>query len=197
MVLVMAFFTLSSYDEINAWQGFRAAFPLSRRNLVIGRYVALLCVALLACVFAFAVTEFLIQAAVRRPLLWLVEAFGPETQQGISVWSNPPEIVLAAALLGVMAALIALSFTLPLVARFGMTRAVRFAPMVALVVVALLALLLADVWDFAWLGRASTWLSADTNVAFFQIICVTVVLVLVFYAASAFVSVKLYEKREF
>ena len=193
----MAFFTLSSYDEINAWQGFRAAFPLSRRNLVIGRYAAILCAALLACLFAFAVTELLVQAAMRRPLLWLVAAFGPEAQQGVSIWSNPPEILLAAALLGVMAALIALSFTLPLVARFGMTRAVRFAPVVALAVVALLGLLLADMWDYAWLGYASTWLSADTDVAFFQIVCMTGVLVLVFYAVSAFVSVKLYEGREF
>ena len=197
MVVIMLYFVLGSYDEANGWQRFRAAFPLSRKGIVLGRYALILCLSAAACALGFLVSELLVQAVSFGPLQGFAAMFGSEVQTGLGVWSNPPSILLAAALLGSIAALGMMSFMLPVVMRFGMTRAARLVPMVVLMAAIIVAMSLSEVWDAAWLGKMASWLSADPDLAFLQIVGLSVALVLVVYAVSAFVSIKLYERREF
>lgn len=197
MVVIMLYFVLGSFDEANAWQRFRAAFPLSRKGVVLGRYASILCLSIAACVLGFMMSELLVQAVSFGPLQGVSALLGPEVQTSLSVWSNPPSVLLAAAMLGSIASLGMLSFTLPVVMRFGLTRAARLVPMLILMAAIIGAMSLGQVWDMAWLGKMASWLSADPDIAFLQVIALSTVLALVLYAISAYVSIKLYERREF
>lgn len=186
MVSVTCAFTLLALDERNRWEAFRLALPLSRRNVVVGRYASLFASSTIG--FAVGViASILVLASVLMGL-------GYGSAGALFMASN---VALSAyALAGVAGALIIsvmLSVMLPLAFRFGMTRAVRFVPMIVVV-----AVLLA----FA----ATTSGSADFIVAFSDVLLSAggiwafaafgAVLSLAIYVLSAVVACRLYESRE-
>lgn len=188
MVSVTCAFTLLALDERNRWEAFRLALPLSRRNVVVGRYASLFASSTIG--FAVGVVASILVVVLASVLMGL----GYGSAGALFMASN---VALSAyALAGVAGALIIsvmLSVMLPLAFRFGMTRAVRFVPMI--VVVAVLV-------AFA----ATTSGSADFIVAFSDVLLSAggiwafaafgAVLSLAIYVLSAVVACRLYESRE-
>ena len=54
MIPIMYLFSIAAYDEMNKWEVFRLTLPLSRMQVVAGRYVSFLLVALVSCVAGIA-----------------------------------------------------------------------------------------------------------------------------------------------
>lgn len=56
MVPILVMFSLLGYDDQNGWLRYRAALPLARRDIVVGRYLAIVVCSSVASVALFAVT---------------------------------------------------------------------------------------------------------------------------------------------
>ena len=113
-------FTLAAYDERNDWERFRLTLPLSRANVVQGRYATFVVMTLVGFVLGMAVTA----------IVYGLSLALPQTELFAGLFEGMDwQIVL-----GMVAASIAFSLALwlvalPLVARFGMTKAVRYLPL--------------------------------------------------------------------
>ena len=182
--------TLVSYDELNQWQRFRATFPISKRDTVLGRYATILLVTVGSVLFAIVSTGVIVTAASLLPL--------PEGITENLNWENAGILELSAS--AFMASLVVLwgvSLMLPLVAKFGMTKATRFAPVgLILIVVAAFALLDSCLSGTDVITPLLTWYNGNPDAAFAAIVIAAFVITIAIYAASASVAVKLYENRE-
>ena len=123
MALMLAYsvgFTLVAFDERNDWERFRLTLPLSRANVVQGRYATFVVMTLVGLVLGVAVTA----------IVYGLSLALPQTELFAGLFEGMDwQIVL-----GMVAASIAFSLALwlvalPLVARFGMTKAVRYLPL--------------------------------------------------------------------
>lgn len=193
MVPFMYVFSISAYDEMNGWERFRLTLPIDRRQVVLGRYagIALLTVACgIAALALLAVFEFV---AGMLPAGTLPEELliGPaEALMPVSAVALIAAIVLAVA-----------AFTLPLIMKFGMTKGTRIVPIVMVLLVAGGIYLCGDagVFDAAeqvllpMLGGVL----ADPALASMLLGGGLLVVSLALFAASAALSVKLYEGRQF
>ena len=90
-----------------------------------------------------------------------------------------------------------MAVTLPLVFRFGMTRATRFVPVVVVIAIAcgIGFFDAGGIQPTGVLADLVQWLDTGSNYLFLAAALVAVVALI--YVASAFVATKLYEKREF
>lgn len=178
-------FTIIAYDERGDWQQFRLALPLSRTDVITGRYASIGVLVLVGAATGLVLTGIILLAgqvaldgmvppALLEELSW----------QGIALSTG----------LGIAIILLMLSVTLPLVSRFGMTKAVRYLP---LAMVLITMFVFAGGQDFQlppFVIDFITWVNtpAGTLVASVGIVALAVVI----YAASTALSVKLYAKRE-
>lgn len=160
-----------SMEENNGWGQYRLALPLTRRQVVLGRYLSVL----VSAVAAFA--------------LFSLIAYGViATSQPLGLFPSemPPSSGLIMMTLYGMAALFAgASLLMPLVIWLGLNRGAR---VIALLLVMLPPLLLSAFGDTI-LGEFSSSLSTTAPV-------LLLAGSLVLYAASALLSVRLYEARE-
>lgn len=185
-------FTLIAYDERNGWERFRLTLPLSRTQVLGGRYASALVVSLLG-----ALTGLLVSVACIIVLPALPESV-PVNQElmaqiGTIEWQG---LILTFAA-PIVLSLLLLAVTLPIAAKFGMTKAVRYIPLVfffvfmgvMLAVQQLGATPPAFIMDFlVWVQQPEGTLIAAAAV---------LALTLALYAASFFVANKLYAAHEF
>lgn len=181
--------TLGAYDEYNNWGSFRLTLPLSRRDVVFGRYASLL--AAMACA---AVAALVFGAVVRGACALAPGALFSQLSQDATLAR-----IAAATGCALSCSVAACAVTLPLALRFGMTKAVRFVPVVVAVAFALLLAIMGSSGSplegseaFAnlllWLDAADTHLLAASA----AILAAS----LVIYVASALLAARLYETRE-
>ena len=150
MIAFSISFTVIALDEASNWQGFRLALPLSRADVVRGRYASLL-----------ALTCYSTLLGVLAVLL----------------------VFLCSVLLAIM---------LPLCFCFGMTKAIRWVPLVAvLAFVLFFAGVGGDVTSVAWIVNVFDALLTPVGLA------AMVALTVVVYGGSCLLAGKLYLKREF
>lgn len=189
MVPFMMLFSLAATDEQNGWDRFRLTLPLTRRQVVWGRYASLGLIILGTIAFAALVSfAFLAVAA------GLQDGMLPD---GLTPAENPPAAIVGSIVGAVCVISVGMDVALPLIMRFGMTKATRIVPAI---VVAALAFGVAFfdggavpiAGDLAGLVQ---WLDTGNNylVAAVAIIVAAALL----YVVSAAVAAKLYEKREF
>lgn len=184
-------FTLLAYDERNNWEQFRLVLPLSRRNVIAGRYASLAIVLLFSIVLGLAACLIVVAASSFIPNI--PELFG------LSASFSAQEMLLSAiAPVGMICVM--LSITLPLIARFGMTKAVRYVPVFFLVVI-LLGVGSGEVFKLDF-GSFMPFLNTvgsmmETVAGTFAIAGIIIAISAVIYLASCMLSVKLYAKREF
>ncbi len=181
--------TLVMYDDRNGWEAFRLALPLSRRNIVFGRYATLAVVCLTStalCAFIYLTASVAIQYA---PVL-AQSAFRPEEfdSSAFTLCVASP-LVFSFVLTGLI---------LPLVARFGMTRSIRYILAAGMAGTTLLFNLrtMIDITPFMPLVRylsstVSTLEGALTLSG--ALLCISAA----FYLASAHIASRMYRKREF
>ncbi len=189
MVMFSVSTSVSAYDEQNSWGMFRLVMPLSRRDVVFGRYAFNL---LLACVAGS------VAAALVAGFLALGAAVElPDFLADLAVWdAQQLEATLAASISCACIGLCLCSVTLPAYFKFGQTKATQYLPfiMLFLSVAPFLALgaiggpLLDQVKDAIELTATTGGLGM---VAF-----AALGISLAVYAASACIAVRLYAARD-
>ncbi len=112
--------TILALDERANWQQFRLALPMSRSNVIAGRYVSFALLALLGIAAGLLVT--LVMVAVAQ--------IAPGVPQLADLMGNFSwQTMLFASIAGLAIILVMLSVTMPLFSRFGMTKGVRYLPL--------------------------------------------------------------------
>lgn len=191
MFLLMGSMAAGAYDEQNGWGLFRLTMPLSRRDVVLGRYgviVTLGLIGLAAGWVAIAVLTALATAGV-LPL-------------GLSeMLSYRPEDILAALFSSVtclaFGSFVA-SITTPVYFHFGQTRGAQYIPLATalLFIVAIVAVNsgVLDTIDATTLGALIAFIESPAGVA--SCCGIAIVASAAMLAVSAAISLKLYERRE-
>lgn len=122
MTLMSYVFSTLAYDEANGWQGFRLTLPISRQNVVVGRYLASLAVAILSA---------LLGAAVACALSAVASTLGADSYLAPLVLTEETrKTIWAVPALSVAAVLVVVDVMFPLSMRSGLTRSVRLVPVV-------------------------------------------------------------------
>lgn len=123
--------TVLALNELNGWERYRLAMPISRANVVYGRYASL------AIAVAVGLVVGLVASPAAMALASAFMAMGYDVN-GVRALGEgiDPEAYTLSASMGLLFITVALAVTLPLTMQPGMTKAVRFIPMlIALVVI--------------------------------------------------------------
>ena len=188
---------LMAYDEQNNWQAFRQALPLSRSQVVCGRYVT---VAL--CVFA----SLLVGIAVALLIdLGISVAISINPGLQLNTWSelvdlslrlrDLVELFVACGAAGVAVSFFGLALTLPFMFRFGFTKGARYIPLV-FVALSLLMFLGMEGLSSSGFDPASLAPLLENTGTIVGISLGAVLVSLVVYGLSCLVSLRLYTTRE-
>ena len=190
MVFMMSVMSMSAYDDVNDWGAYRLALPLSRRDVVLGRYVTVIAMFVGAILFSIAVIG----------VAWALGQAGilpPAITAYVKVDANSLRMLLIAG-----AAVVAIGSVLPAVAlpcyfKFGSTKATQYIPVVVMLSVAALVYLMNYLSKAGALNGAEQvllWLEAPANLAPAVLILAAVSLAIL--AISAAVSLRIYAKRD-
>lgn len=188
MVTFGAMTSLSAYDEQNSWASYRLTMPVSKRDVVFGRYAFIACIA-----FCFSMAATLV-CLLLSVLGWNVEL--PDFLNAMLLSSTEDLIGLAALyVMGIGMASLLASICLPAFFALGQTKATQWLPLI------MLALSVAPIFALDYLssemielGQALEFLLQPSNLL---IVCAGVlVAATALYVISAFISVRLYERRE-
>lgn len=193
MIPFLYLFSVSSIDEQNGWERYRLTLPLSRRQVAFGRSASMLVVT--AATVAVAIVFALILSAIAGAI---ADGQPDSPLAPFTLAENPPASIVACVVLSALVILVGAAVALPLIARFGVTRASRFLP---LVVVLILALGI----GFAGEGVSSMdflmFLDVHMTAGDYGAIAIPLAAIaagsLIIYCASTFLAAKLYEQREF
>lgn len=154
---------MAATDEQNGWERFRLTLPLTRRQVVFGRYASLALVAIGTIVFALALSFLLLGVISCMPAGTLPEGLTPAALVGSVVGA-----------VGVIT--LGMAVTLPLVFRFGMTRATRFVPVVVVIAIACgIGFFDAGIQPTGALADLVLWLDTGNNYLFLAAALVAVV----------------------
>ena len=188
---------LMAYDEQNNWQAFRQALPLSRSQVVRGRYVTVaLCVfaSLLVGIAVGLVVDLVISVAI---------SINPGLQ--LNTWSelvdlslrlrDLVELFVACGAAGVAVSFFGLALTLPFMFRFGFTRGARYIPLV-FVALSLLVFLGMEGISSSGFDPASLAPLLENTGTIVGISLGAVLVSLVVYGLSCLISLRLYKTRE-
>lgn len=111
MVPILVMFSLFGYDDQNGWLRYRAALPLARRDIVVGRYLAIVACSSVALVALFAVT------------MACVLAF-PALGIGMEQTSTPE--IFSACVASTAIVLVLVAIAQPFSIKFGGSKGVRY-----------------------------------------------------------------------
>lgn len=182
----MYLFSISAYDDMGGWERFRLTLPLTRRQVVWGRYASIALVLAVSMLLALVVGHVLVMVGDAVP-------GAPRfiTSAEVGFYQVACGVALAAAIV-----LIAAAISLPFITRFGMTKATRILPAVIVIVLGASVALFGDVSANVTFGAFSAWMM-DAGPAFIKaVIAAAIVALIVLYLVSACISTKLYRKRE-
>lgn len=121
MMTLLCAFSLAGYEDQNNWGRFRATLPLSRREIVAGRYATVLVLA-----FAGALLGTVVSLALQCLFAALPQAKSPELVA--------PAEVLASSLASMACGLIVCAIAIPFLTKFGGARGARAFACAALLV---------------------------------------------------------------
>lgn len=178
MLSYIVIYSVLANDEAAGWAKLRDTLPLSRRDIVLGRFAGTLIVSIAGCVLAI-VLAFAVSA--------VMVAFGMDSViKEMGGMQTTMTITALSSVIGTAFSLIMLSFILPIVMRLGLTRTSRIVPIVFVLAVCL----------FFALGPG--YLDIVPDESMLPVLCGGVIVIaLVLFVISALVTSKLYEAREF
>lgn len=179
----------SAYDDQNGWGSYRLVMPVTRREVVQGRYALnLLLVIAAAAVAAVLMTAFIaLGSAVELP----------EFLANLAVWDNQQlEATLAASTSCACIGLCMCSVTLPAYFKFGMTKATQYLPFI-MIVLSVAPFLVLGVIGGPLLDQVKGAIElAETTGGLGLIAFAALAISLAVYAASSFIAVRLYSARD-
>ena len=179
MIPYMMIYTLLANDEVSGWCKMLATLPLTKRDIVLGRYASTLLIAIAAFVIS------VICSFVVGWLFSLIPGAALPSQSPFAAGTISETLIAGA--LGAGASLVLASITLPIVMRFGLTRTARILP---------LLFVMAFVVSMAFL-RTDDPSAGMPSVAIEQIGIVVLAASALLFVISAAITCKLYEAREF
>ena len=121
MIVLSISFSVIALDEAGHWQEYRLALPLSRASVVRGRYLSLLAVAALSIVVGVVTSGLVLVAA------WLLPSVGQLATAAETADASLYFLMVSATALVCLGAL---AVMLPICFRVGMTKAVRWIPLI-------------------------------------------------------------------
>lgn len=179
----------SAYDDQNGWGSYRMVMPVTRREVVQGRYALNLLLAIAA-------------AAVAAVLMTAFIALGsavelPEFLANLAVWDNQQlEATLAASISCACIGLCICSVTLPAYFKFGMTKATQYLPFI-MIFLSVAPFLVLGVIGGPLLDQVKGAIElAETTGGLGLIAFAALAISLAVYAASSFIAVRLYSARD-
>lgn len=177
-------FTWIALDEQNGWERFRAAFPLTRAQIMLGRMSAIF--VKLCIVVAFGV---LLQFAMSALGPWMANSFHVDL---VGYEFDAPYILLVVCMSFLLTSLL-IGFAIPFAARFGMTRSMRYIP------IGFAALVILGVCVMGMMPEevVVTGFEAVLSVGIFWVSLIIALLSLGIFALSTAISVAFYKKRQF
>lgn len=178
----------SAYDDQNGWGSYRLVMPVTRREVVQGRYALNLLLAIAAAVAAVLMTAFIaLGSAVELP----------EFLANLAVWDNQQlEATLAASTSCACIGLCMCSVTLPAYFKFGMTKATQYLPFI-MIVLSVAPFLVLGVIGGPLLDQVKGAIElAETTGGLGLIAFAALAISLAVYAASSFIAVRLYSARD-
>ena len=191
MACMLSCTAMCAYDDMDNWGAFRLSLPLSRRDVVLGRYAMVIAFALGATFFGIA----LVVAS------WTLGQIGvlPESVAAyVALDADGLPSSLFAVLFVLLIGLFDAGVSLPGFFKFGTTKASQYMPYIILVVFVLLAALAGQVLDggviMGQISHILAWLENPENLAL--IAAAVLIACAVILAVSAAVSLRLYEKRD-
>lgn len=179
----------SAYDDQNGWGSYRLVMPVTRREVVQGRYALNLLLAIAA-------------AAIAAVLMTAFIALGsavelPEFLANLAVWDNQQlEATLAASISCACIGLCICSVTLPAYFKFGMTKATQYLPFI-MILLSVAPFLVLGVIGGPLLDQVKGAIElAETTGGLGLIAFAALAISLAVYAASSFIAVRLYSARD-
>lgn len=188
MVTFSVSMSASAYDDQNGWGSYRLVMPVTRREVVQGRYALNLLLAIAAAVAAVLMTAFIaLGSAVELP----------EFLANLAVWDNQQlEATLAASTSCACIGLCMCSVTLPAYFKFGMTKATQYLPFI-MIVLSVAPFLVLGVIGGPLLDQVKGAIElAETTGGLGLIAFAALAISLAVYAASSFIAVHLYSARD-
>ena len=190
MAFMMSSTAMCAYDDLDNWGSFRLALPLSRRDVVLGRYAMVIAFALGAVAFGAA----LIVAG------WALGQMGILPEGVVSYVALDTDgllgCVFAVLFVSLLGSLV-VGVSLPCFFKFGTTKATQYLPYVMVVVCGLFAGLMSTLDGGAameQLKQALAWFEEPSHLALGGAGMFAGAVVIL--AVSAAVSLRLYEKRD-
>ena len=169
--------TFASVDAANGWGRFRAALPVSRRDIIAGRYTMLLLISIatiVACIALGALTNVLAGSVSAD-----FECLPAIEIAGICVTTTAAMLIIVA-------------FVQPFLIKFGNVAGVRYAMIAFFVCAFALIGCINYLAPSDFLATAGQWM--DENIGLFVIICAAVALTA--YAISGVISLRIYQRKD-
>lgn len=194
MYFIMGALATSAYDEQNGWGLFRLTMPLSRRDVVIGRYGMIATIGLIGMVAGLVGGTALAAIATVAPLPGDLSTTFGLTQDNIQA------MVFSCALCAVIGSGIAAVET-PVYLRFGQTKATQWIPMISVILFIGPMMILGatgGLGNFAGIADAliAVFAFIETPLGAITSLAASLVAVFLILGVSAAISIRLYERRE-
>ena len=188
-VTVTLLYNLLAFDEQNDWQRLRLTLPLSRDQVIEGRYTSCLTIVGIALAEGIVLTLVCVAAAFA-----LQDSGVGGFAQNILLSAEPLGLVMAG-VAGSAIAIVMMALTIPIAAKTGLTKAIRILPLVFVLVIVV----------FMGLGQGLglepdtgssfiLWLQTDMGALLSVLILLVVVCAL--YAGSCVLAKRFYARRE-
>lgn len=177
--------TILSLDERANWQQFRLALPIARKDVIVGRYVSFALLSLCGIAVGLLTTFIVIAAAQLMPNV-------PQLADLMVNFSW--QAILFTCVAGLAMLLVMLSITMPVFSRFGMTKGVRYLPLLIIFGVFIAFSLDGNGPPADFLANINLLL--ETPLGAIGLAAAILVIVAAVYAISATISTRLYAKRE-
>ncbi|MDD6290149.1 MAG: ABC-2 transporter permease [Eggerthellales bacterium] len=188
-VAVSAGFSVMALDEQNSWEAFRAALPVTRRGIMFGRALFIATVTLAAMLVGVVASAVVSQAFPLIDATWgQIMEMDPEGY----VFEAAPMVLSCGFSLVILGTVMCV--TLPLVAKYGMTKAIRFIPLAMCAVGVTVACVVGSMSVFSGLTSAlAEWFAASpVPVGLFLAVAAVCL-----FAVGAVLASRLYQRREF
>ena len=177
--------TILSLDERANWQQFRLALPIARKDVIVGRYVSFALLSLCGIAVGLLTTFIVIAAAQLMPNV-------PQLADLMVNFSW--QAILFTCVAGLAMLLVMLSITMPVFSRFGMTKGVRYLPLLIIFGVFIAFSLDGNGPPADFLANINLLLEPPLGTI--GLAAAILVIVAAVYAISATISTRLYAKRE-
>lgn len=177
MTPMLIMFSLMGYDDQNGWLRYRAALPFARRDIIASRYATIL-----ACAVAVIVCASVLGIVLNGALPRFLEGFEAAT----------PIEIISSSVAATMVVLIIAAIAEPFLVKFGNTKGIRYLMCVFILagcidVVILTNFLAPDVTQ-----SALAWIDAHSLALFVAL----TVAALAIYAASCFISIRIFQAKD-